>query len=67
MGIDQIINIAINSSIAKYSWSSRGIAPIGYIKGMALVYARVYCKLKARDNFAVEMGKANTGDSAKRI
>lgn len=67
MGIDQIINIAINSSIAKYSWSSRGIAPIGYIKGMALVYARVYCKLKARDNFAVEMGKANTGDSAKDV
>jgi hypothetical protein len=32
---------------------------------MALVYARVYCKLKAGDAAALEMAKANTGDSAK--
>jgi hypothetical protein len=30
---------------------------------MALVYARIYCKLKAEDAAAVEMAKANTGDT----
>ena len=32
---------------------------------MALVYARVYCKLKAGDAAAREMAKANTGDKDK--
>ena len=62
---DQIIQIAANSAIARYRWNDRGIAPAGYIKGMALVYARVYCKLKADDTAATEMAKANTGDEAK--
>jgi hypothetical protein len=62
---EQLIQIAVNSAIAKYQWKDRGTAPMGYIKGMALVYARVYCKLKAGDAAAVEMAKANTGDNNK--
>src|SRR5690348_1742885 len=61
--IDQITQIAATSDIASYSWKDRGTAPAGYIKGMALVYARVYCKLKAENAAAVEMAKANTGDN----
>lgn len=44
--IDQIKNIAGNSICASYSWLSRGKAPAGYIKGMALTYARSYCRIK---------------------
>jgi hypothetical protein len=61
--IDQITQIAGASNIASFSWKDRGVAPPGYIKGMALVYARTYCKLKAGDAAAVEMAKANTGDA----
>jgi len=63
--LDQIAQIAGSSAIATYHWSGRGIAPRGYTKGMALVFARVYCKLLDGDASAVEMAKANTGNSAK--
>lgn len=64
-GIDQITRIAAASSIARFDWKNRGVAPAGYIKGMAVVYARVYCKLKAGDAFANEMAKADTNDAPK--
>jgi hypothetical protein len=63
--IDRIIQIAGTSAIATYNWLGRGIAPRGYIKGMALVFARVYCKFLDGDPAAVEMAKANTGNSSK--
>jgi V8-like Glu-specific endopeptidase/cell wall-associated NlpC family hydrolase len=59
---DEIIRIAGSSDIARYSWQNRGVAPAGYIKGMALVYARVYSKFKAGEAAAVEMAKAKTAD-----
>jgi hypothetical protein len=62
--LQKITNIAANSAIARYSWTKRGVAPAGYIKGMALVYARVYCKWKDGDAAAREMAKADTGNSA---
>jgi hypothetical protein len=61
--IDQITQIAAQSDIARYSWKDRGVAPKGYIKGMALVYARVYSKLNAGDAAAAEMAKAKSDDS----
>jgi hypothetical protein len=64
-GLDKIIQIAANSQIARYHWLDRGVAPKGYIKGMAVVYAKVYCQLKAGNPFAKEMAKANTGNSDK--
>ncbi|HEY4965704.1 MAG TPA: hypothetical protein VII28_04860 [Puia sp.] len=63
--IDQLIDIAANSAIADYSWNRRGLASKGYITGMAVAYARVYCKLKSGDDSAKEMAKANTGDENK--
>jgi hypothetical protein len=62
--LDQIVQMAARSAIARFHWKQRGVAPAGYIKGMALVYARVYCKLKVGDAAASEMAKANTGDDA---
>jgi hypothetical protein len=58
----QITQIAARSNIAGYYWTGRGPAPAGYIKGMALVYARLYCKLKAGDAAAALMATANTRD-----
>jgi peptidoglycan hydrolase-like protein with peptidoglycan-binding domain len=61
----KILQVAAQSEIAHYRWNDRGVAPSGYIKGMALVYARVYCKLKAGDAAVMEMAKANTGNTDK--
>jgi len=63
--LDQITQIAAGSEIARYHWTGRGPAPAGYIKGMALVYARAYCKLKAGDSAAVLMAKASSLDAAR--
>jgi len=60
--IDQITRLAAASDVARLPWKDRGVAPAGYIKGMALVYARVYCKLSAGEPAAVEMAKARTPD-----
>ena len=62
--VDQVVQIAAQSEIARYAWKDRGVAPKGYIKGMALVYARVYCKLNTGDTAANEMAKAKSADDA---
>jgi transposase-like protein len=59
-----IPRIAAEADLARHDWTDRGVAPIGYIKGMALVYARAYCELKAGNTAAVEMAKAQSGDTA---
>lgn len=62
--VDQITHIASTLPVAGYSWKGkRGIAPSGYIKGMALVYASVYCNLKAGEAAAIDMAKADTRDN----
>jgi hypothetical protein len=61
---DPITHIAAQSAIAQHNWPQRGVAPIGYMKGMALAYARVHCKLKAGEASAADMAKADTGDAA---
>ena len=63
---DEITRIAANSAIARFDWPpNRGVAPKGYMKGMALVFARALCKLKAGDPAAVEMAKAKSGTASK--
>jgi hypothetical protein len=52
-----ILDTAAQSALASYKWKERGRAPIGYIKGMALAYARVVKKLLAKDPLALEMAK----------
>ncbi len=59
----RIIEVAAGSDIARFAWRDRGVAPPGYIKGMAVVYAKVYCKLRNGDAAATEMAKANTGNA----
>jgi len=60
---DQIVQIAARSAIARFPWPDRGVAPVGYIKGMAVVYAQVYAKFNAGDPAATEMARANSGDT----
>jgi hypothetical protein len=57
-----ITTLAGSSEIARYKWKDRGTAPRGYINGMAVSFARVYCKLKAGDPAALDMAKPETGD-----
>jgi hypothetical protein len=47
--LEQITTIAGSSNCASYSWSGRSKAPAAYIKGMALTYARSYCRLKTTE------------------
>ncbi|MGY4305161.1 hypothetical protein ACVIJ6_002404 [Bradyrhizobium sp. USDA 4369] len=63
--IAAITAIAMRSRSARLSWRDRGIAPVGYIKGMAVVFARVSLKLKIGDPAAIDMAKANSGDAAR--
>lgn len=44
---EQITDIAASSTCASYSWSGRGKAPAGYIKGMALSFAKGVCRYNA--------------------
>jgi uncharacterized protein (TIGR02594 family) len=59
----KIIDIAANSKVIRHSWIRQGVAPAGYIKGMALVFATVLSKLNAGDAAAKEMAKKNIGNT----
>lgn len=48
--VDQIKNLAANSSCASYSWAGRGRAPAGYIKGVTLSFARGLCRMRAAED-----------------
>jgi len=63
--IDHIHQMAGASAAGHFIWKDRGKAPAGYIKGMALVYGRVYCKFKAGDAAALEMARKNSGDTER--
>jgi len=63
--VSRISDVASNSAIAAYRWANRGRAPAGYIKGMAVSYAKIYHDLGAGSANAVEMAKAMTDDAAK--
>lgn len=63
--IARISDLASASTIAPYRWANRGKAPAGYIKGMAVSYAKIYHDLGAGDAYAVEMAKAMTADASK--
>jgi hypothetical protein len=66
-GDDDIIAIAAASPFAKFRWDDRGVAPIGYIKGMALAFATALRKLNASEPAAKEMAKPNTGDDVHDV
>jgi hypothetical protein len=64
--IAQIYEHIDASGVPAINWTGRGTAPMGYLKGVALTYARVYCHYSLepgepenfRDRFAVQMAKA---------
>lgn len=58
-----IAALADNSSCAAYNWKDRGVAPRGYIRGMAVMFGRLYCKLKAERDAASEIAMADSGDA----
>jgi hypothetical protein len=58
--LDLITDAAANSAIARYNWRNRGRAPIGYIKGMAVAYARVFCRYQGGNPAARAMAAADT-------
>lgn len=55
-----IKNIAVQSKISSYTWDERGIAPTGWMQGMALSFAQSYKKLLASHPAVLEMSKART-------
>ena len=55
-----ILRIAEQSEIAHYVWSGRGQAPMGYIKGLAMTFARCLGNLVAHDPAAELMASPNT-------
>ncbi len=62
--ISEIVQIAANSALARVSWDGgRGRAPLGYIKGMAVMFAVAQRKLALGDPAAVEMSRAASSDS----
>jgi len=57
--VDRICDLAASSDLALYQWNNRGRAPLGYIKGMSVVFGSVYAKLKAGDTAATAMAVAS--------
>jgi hypothetical protein len=53
----RIAALAAMSACAKHQWKKQGRAPIGYIKGMAVAYARAYCESKSSAGTAVSVMK----------
>lgn len=53
--INDIVDHAAVSDLARHNWSGRGRAPIGYVKGMAVTYGLCLQKLAARDSAALAM------------
>ena len=58
LSVDDITRIAANSALAR-----RRLAPLGYVKGMAVMFADVQRKLAQGDPAALEMAKPVTGDT----
>lgn len=63
--VNDITAIARASAIQRYNWPGRGIAPPGYIKGMAVAYGCAYRKFNAGHRAFLEMAKANTHNGDK--
>ena len=64
----RIKEIAGGSSCAKYSWKNRGRAPAGYVKGIALSFARGLCRLKtSHKGPALVMSSADSQNASKDV
>ncbi len=65
----RVENLAAASGCARVSWKNRGKAPLGYVKGMALSFARSTCRLQgrglSRDAALVMSRSSANGNTAK--
>ena len=59
---NEIIALVEASPLIDFNWPGRGVAPLGYLKGMGLAFARVYCKLLAEEPSAQLMAEAVTAN-----
>ena len=59
---ETILEIAAHSELARYDWPGRGVAPAGYIKGMALAFAKAYHNWLENDATTVRMAAATHGN-----
>lgn len=50
-----IMQMASDSAIARYSWKDRGVAPIGYTQGLAVMFAQLLLKVRANDSAVLTM------------
>ena len=58
--VEAIARLAAASPLIRQKWSG-SLAPRGYIKGMAVAFAQVYAKWKARDPAALVMAAGDGG------
>lgn len=63
--IEKIKKAAADCPCRKYAWKNRGKAPIGYIKGVALTYAKSYHDLKTSPSNAVKIMSQKIGGADK--
>jgi peptidoglycan LD-endopeptidase CwlK len=61
----KIAEVVANSTIKRYFWLQRGYAPIGYIKGMAITYAKSYRELKRGEDTAAKVMSQELGSPNK--
>jgi Putative peptidoglycan binding domain len=54
--------VVAKSELAKVSWKDRGRAPLGYLKGMAIMFAWCQKRLEEGHPTAVDMAHASKGD-----
>lgn len=62
--IEQICTLAGRSDLARVDWPGRRVAPVGYVKGMAVAFGHVYAKWKGGDSAARLMAAKNSGNDA---
>ena len=55
--VARIAGIASAASITRYQWIGRGLAPAGYIKGMAVYFGHLYARLLDAEPVAVAIAK----------
>jgi peptidoglycan hydrolase-like protein with peptidoglycan-binding domain len=60
----EVVSLVLSSPLMRYHWPGRRVAYAGYLKGMGLTFARVYCKFKASDPSALLMASADSGNAS---
>jgi hypothetical protein len=62
--VGEICDAALSAEIADYYWADRGVAPDGYIQGMAFAYATMVRKLNMGDPVAAITAQEDQDDPA---